>query len=181
MKKRYKSIVRIGLLVITLFMTSCAVNENQQQLQSGDLQFESMRNDEEDSNLGEETVFGERMSKRETLDYLFDYLYVDVDYFLEVTFSETKTFWGYEFIFDINSNPSNTWFLEDEGMRKDELYQVFRLGERVYDSEGNYMHTNTSNDFAVNRETKDIIEERVFDENGVWDFNEEYIQKVWDN
>ena len=108
---------------------------------------------------------------REALDLVFDYLYNtgNKERMSDKQFIDSDVFFGYEY----NYRTLGKWCLEFYKTSDDGNYFIFWLYEIVYD-DGEDSHAVTSNHYAIHKNTKEIIEERGFDENHEFYFNDDF-------
>jgi hypothetical protein len=118
----------------------------------------------------------EKQSKKEALIYLFNQIYTDQSDMSGIEQIDSEDFFGYEYKFNTNGETSNPWRLGYYKETDDQMYYIFRLYECVY-YEDVLDHEVTSNFYAVNQRTKEIITERLYpDDGGAYEWNEEFPQ-----
>ncbi len=118
------------------------------------------------------------LSRREVLDLVYNAEYADSEYMIDVSFYETEEIIGYKWYwYDTANNPmyltQRDYILDSEG----KVFGIVRLGSDLYDSLGVYMRTEVYNEFVVDMVSGEIIEMRVYPEDGGWDYSEEYLEK----
>ncbi|MDR0866120.1 MAG: hypothetical protein LBO74_14480 [Candidatus Symbiothrix sp.] len=124
----------------------------------------------------ETVVVDEKRSGKEALIYLFSQIYTDQSGMAGVKLIDSGDFLGYEYRFKINDEVTNPWRLGYFNETGDQQYFIFRLYECVY-YDNEFDHEVTSNFYAVNRITKEIIAERLYpDDGGACEWNEEFPQ-----
>lgn len=134
----------------------------------------------------------EKMTPRESLDYMFDYLYPDKSNMTEIVLTDTEDELSYTFKFiNINSETNETSTSDPRGLflkssTKDGLYHNFALYEEIWgtiwEEDGAhkvFSHISYFNNWYVNTETKEIIPRKIFNEEAEEDedyfiFNEKY-------
>lgn len=201
-------LVKILLLITSLFMLSaCSVQSN---IESGQTEVDyaeeesiekAAENEIEEKEVEEndieekekvirnEEVTAERMTPREALEYMFDYLYPDKSDMVKIVLLDMEGELSYTFYY-MESNFSTH---EDEisdpcglyltGSTEDGLYHHFSLYEEIWDQAANgekvFSHRSYFNHWYVNAETKEVIPYKIFNEEAEEDeiyliFNEKY-------
>lgn len=201
-------LVKILLLITSLFMLSaCSVQGN---IESGQTEVDyaeeesiekAAENEIEEKEVEEndieekekvirnEEVTAERMTPREALEYMFDYLYPDKSDMVKIVLLDMEgelsyTFYYMESNFSTHEDElSDPFVLFLKSSTKDGLYYNFALYEEIWDQAANgekeFSHSSYFNNWYVNTETKEIIPRKLFNEEAEEDenyliFNEKY-------
>lgn len=123
-----------------------------------------------------------RMTQREAVDALLDYLYQDP----EIVMEEDPPLYYFQFVRDARNARDNPQYsgsvicLACEGLSADGLYYLFGFYTQLYLDlaaryEEDFYSSSYYSAFAVNRETGEVIMEREQNEDTlVWEYSEEY-------
>jgi hypothetical protein len=119
---------------------------------------------------------------KELLEYLFDYLHPDREGIVDIELYETENRLCYKWKIEFKSGEiSDPYVLAYYGLTQDGLYHLYAIYDEIWDThydengEAYKEHTRDSyrNFWMVNSETKEIIPEKIFNEES----EEEYI--IW--
>lgn len=116
----------------------------------------------------------EKMTKKEALDTLFEYLYEDGKQLGEVKFIETERI-GYEWI---DESGSRKTYLCEVCYSQNGEYLIFELYNELYGSSGIFIRTQMLNDYAVNIYNGEVIPRKLDKEDGTWESNVHYREAV---
>jgi len=113
------------------------------------------------------------LTAKQALDILFDYCYPDKDKVSDIQLydSEREDFPGYSYVLEREYSPPVACSIEYSKTTGNEQYYIFCMSICPY-----YI----SNHYAVNRETAEIIEERIYIEDNVWKINVEFLNECMD-
>ncbi len=116
------------------------------------------------------------VSKNEAIEQLLNNIYSDnQDSISTFSFSDTEELWGYEGNKNNNSDDNyQTMVLEFEKYSDNQEYYIFWFHERHYYN-NEIDHDVTSNFYAVNCGTGQIIPERIYLEGGICEYNDKYV------
>jgi len=166
--KRIKDIMqmrKIGFIlsVLVLITSSCGQSTTKQTVNN-----ETACEQKDNSTI----ITGNSISKKEAIDYLLKDIYSDnKDVLSTFSFHETDELWGYEGLWDDTSYQDgyHTMVLEFHGESTNKEYFIFWFHERFYYEE-KFERDVTSNFYAVNIHTRQIIAERNDDQ----EFNDDF-------
>lgn len=118
----------------------------------------------EETNISENASQLPRMSNREALDILYNYLYNEQGQVVSATFSDKEEFWGYIIELESGAGSSIRYLHRTD----DELFCIFEF--RIKGG---------SNSYAVNRESGEVIPRRIIDDNDeAYIINSEYTKAI---
>lgn len=192
-------ISKISALLAVLFaLSACNAqsNINNKQAEANYVEEESAdkaaENNIEESELGLKEEITDRMTPREALDYMFDYLCPDKSDMVKIVFVDLEGELSYTFYYMENNYYTNEDEISDpfilffRSSTQDGLYYNFALYEEIWDTvereDGYYKefsHNSFLNYWYINTETKEIIPRTFSDEEANEDedypiFNEKY-------
>lgn len=133
---------------------------------------------------GEKEIYNSKgntyfLTDKEALKLVFDYEYASWDNLLDVSYYETDGVIGYMWLTPNDMTCPMYLTVSDSVLTaQGHEYCIIRLAKDIYGTSGEYYRTETYNEFAVNKNTSEIIEMRVYLEEGGWDYSEEYKKKV---
>lgn len=113
------------------------------------------------------------VGRKEALDILFSNLYSEEEDILNPSlYGEANGIMGY--LWNTDTESEESLFLEEHMRSEDENFQTYWLGYRLYDSNGDFIRSNIVNEYAVDLRTGEVIPLRIYNEDGTWDYAEEY-------
>ncbi len=195
-----KKLVKVMSLLTGLFiLTACSTqinNTNNKNAEANYVEDESAdkaaENNIEESESGLKEEITDRMTPREALDYMFDYLCPDKSDMVKIVFVDLEGELSYTFYYMENNYYTNEDEISDpfilffRSSTQDGLYYNFALYEEIWDTvereDGYYKefsHNSFLNYWYINTETKEIIPRTFSDEEANEDedcpiFNEKY-------
>lgn len=135
--------------------------------------------EEETSKTEDSQEVIELLTKEEVLQMVFDYEYASWENLVDVTCYETDDVVGYKWLTENNMRyPMYLTVSEIVTTSQGSTYGIVQLAKDIYSTSGVYFRTETYNEFAVNMDTGEIIEMRVYLDEGGWEYSEEYRKKV---
>lgn len=124
--------------------------------------------------INEKSYEQEKLTSKEALDCLFEYLYGDGKQLGEVVFCDDDMI-RYEWRSDTIGRVT---YIQEAYYTSNGEYLLFELYNDLYSSDGTFIRTQLLNEFVINIYTRDIIECREFDEYECWKYSEDYYKYI---
>lgn len=110
------------------------------------------------------------LPKKEALQHLFLYLFDNnEDKLQQVSFYEDELI-GYKWEIEYGYK-----YLQESSVSSDNQYIFFIFYDDLYDADGRFMYSQRINEYAVNIVNYEVIERRIYFEDGTWGLNQEYL------